>query len=68
MAKTNKLKALIVEQGLTQNKVAKAIGIDKTTLSRKINNSTPFTIEEAKQIAKLLKMSGEQATEIFFDQ
>ncbi|MEX5398753.1 helix-turn-helix transcriptional regulator [Streptococcus sp. ZJ93] len=67
MAKTNKLKALIVERGLTQSKVAETIGVDKTTLSRKINNSTPFTVEEAKKIATLLKMTAEQATEIFFD-
>ncbi|CRT88975.1 phage repressor [Streptococcus equi subsp. equi] len=66
MAKSNKLKGLIVEHGLTQGEVAKNIGIDKTTLSRKINNSTPFTVEEAKKIAKLLEMSAEQATEIFF--
>lgn len=67
MTKANKLKGLIVAQGLTQSKVAESIGIDKTTLSRKINNSTPFTVEEAKKIASLLDMTAEQATEIFFE-
>lgn len=66
MTKTQKLKALIIEKGLTQGKLAKVLNLNSGTLSRKINNQTPFTVEEAKAIAETLSLTGEEATEIFF--
>lgn len=67
MANTQKLKAVIVEKSLTQSKLAQKIGLDKGTLSRKINNVVPFTVEEAKKIAIELDISNEEATKIFFE-
>lgn len=69
MVDVNKLKGKIVEKALSVEKVAVAIGIDKTTMYRKINNSgESFTIGEADRIAKLLDLTAFEAQSIFFAQ
>jgi len=63
----NKLKGKIVENGLTIGKLAKEIGLDKSTLYRKLNNDgETFTIREANLICSVLRLTGKEATEIFF--
>ena len=58
MVNINKLKGKIVENGLTIEKLADNIGIDRSTLYRKINNNgETFTIKEA--VTKL-KLSRDQ--------
>lgn len=61
---TRKLLGLIVENGLTQGKVAKAIGIDPSTMWRKMKNDS-FTNKEARQIRKLLGLTDEEAGRLF---
>lgn len=69
MVNVNKLKGKIVENGLTIEKLANSIGLDKSTLYRKLNNQgETFTIREANLICKELKLSGQEATVIFFSQ
>ena len=66
---TNKLKGKIVECGLNISELAELIGIDKTTLYRKINaNGQTITIKEADMISKELKLSKEEVNDIFFSQ
>lgn len=60
-----KLKGAIVENGTTQEEVAKAIGMDRSTFYRKMKNES-FTIGEAKKIADNVPLSDELAIEIFF--
>lgn len=60
-----KLKGAIVENGTTQEEVAKAIGMDRSTFYRKMKNES-FTIGEAKKIADSIPLSDELAIEIFF--
>lgn len=67
MAKTQKIKSLIVAKGLTQQKLAERLKMDKSTLSRKINNQSDFTIDEAKAMAKVLELDKNELSEIFFD-
>ena len=69
MVNINKLKRKIVENGLTIEKLADNIGIDRSTLYRKINNNgETFTIKEADLILNALNLTAEEAKAIFFSQ
>lgn len=54
MTDTNKLKAKIVESGLTQAKVAKMLGISCQSLSYKINNKVDFKATEINNLCGIL--------------
>lgn len=69
MVNINKLKGRIVEKQLTIEKLAGKIGLDRSTLYRKISNDgETLSIREANLICKELGISGREATEIFFSQ
>lgn len=61
-----KIKAALVETGFTQRSLAKAMNISKNTLNAKINGKTPISIEEAIQLAEILKLNKEEFDAIFF--
>ena len=52
-----KLRAAIVEAGYTQGDVAKAIGVETSTFSLKINGHRDFTLQECIRIANLVNRS-----------
>lgn len=60
----NKLKAKIVEEGMTQEKLATKLGISVQALNAKLNKRSSFTIEEAQMITKVLNI--DNPGEIFF--
>lgn len=63
----NKLKGKIVENGLNVSQLASSIGIDRTTLYRKLtSNGDTLTISEAEKISKVLNLSMEDVNAIFF--
>lgn len=63
----NKLKGKIVENGLNVSQLAVSIGVDRTTLYRKLtSNGETLTISEAEKIAKVLNLSMEDVNAIFF--
>ena len=63
----NKLRAKIVEKGLSIDIVAKEIGINRSSLYRKLNNAgETLTIKEANAIVKVLNITADEATDIFF--
>ena len=67
MVNINKLKGKIVEQGMTIEELARIIGVNKSTLYRKIQNKgETITIKEANLICKALNLSGEEVIAIFF--
>lgn len=67
MVNINKLKGKIVEKGMTIEKLAEKIGIDRSTIYRKMGASgEPFTIREANLICKALGLDGQEAMAIFF--
>lgn len=67
MANTMKLKGLIVERGTTQEAVADALGIDRSTFHRKLKNGGDnFTVAEVNKMIEAIPMSFAEATEIFF--
>lgn len=61
----NKLKGLIVANGMNVEQLADEIGVERSSMYRKLNNFEKITIGEANKIKKALKMSNDQAIEIF---
>ncbi len=61
-----KLKGKIVEKGFSQGTLAREAGIDRSTLYRKMKAGNSFTIGEANKISGILKLSKDEAMEIFF--
>lgn len=63
--KLNKLKARIIEKGMSVESLAIAIGKERSTLYRKLNNFEKITIGEAAKIKVVLEMTDEDAIDIF---
>lgn len=64
----NKLKGKIVEKGMNVSKVAFHLGIDQSTLYRKLNNQgETLTIGEANRIVSFLDLTEDEAMSIFFN-
>lgn len=61
----NKLKAKMVEKGINADILADVIGVDRSSMYRKMNNFEKITIGEAKLIKTALEMSDEEAIAIF---
>lgn len=59
------LKAKIVEKGWTVDKLAAKIGMDRSTLYRKLNAIERFTVGEARRIKNALGLTSEEASIIF---
>lgn len=69
MVNVNKLKGLLVEKGLNVEFLAEKIDVDRSTLYRRLTeNGSTFTINEADKIVKVLDLTCEEATSIFFAQ
>lgn len=62
----NKLKGKIVEKGMNVETVAERIGVDRSSLYRKLNNFEKITIGEANRLKDVLELSDEDANTIFF--
>ncbi len=63
--KLNKLKAKIVEKGMNVEALADMIGVERSTLYRKLNNFEKITIGEAQKMKEALEMTDAEATDIF---
>lgn len=69
MVDTLKLKGKIIEKGLTIELLAEKMGIDKSTLYRRLSeNGDPISIKEADLMSKELTLSRDEAVSIFFSQ
>ena len=68
MVNVNKLKGKIIEKGYNVAEVSKAIGMDKGTFYRKLNNEGDFSIKEADKIIVALDLTLDEARAIFFSQ
>jgi transcriptional regulator with XRE-family HTH domain len=69
MLNINKLKGKIVEQGMSVADVAEKIGMDRSSLYRKLNShDSSLLVKEANAIVSVLSISPEEATAIFFSQ
>lgn len=66
---TNKLRGKIVECGLTQEHVAKSIGVDRSTFYRKMkDNGSEFSVGEMHSICDVLSLTNEEAVAIFLSE
>ena len=62
-----KLKGKMVENGFTVDSLAKAIGMDRSTLYRKMECLKKVTVGEAQKIREVLSLTVEEFLAIFFD-
>lgn len=60
-----KLKGKIVEKNMNVESLAVLIGVDRSSLYRKLNNAEKITIGEALRMKEALQMSDTEAYEIF---
>lgn len=62
----NRLRGKLVEARTTQDAVARAIGIDRSTFSRKMKaNGSTFTIGEIHKIIDTIPLTAAEAIDIF---
>lgn len=61
----NKLKGKIVEKELNVETLAEMIGVDRSSLYRKLNDAEKITIGEAAKMKDALEMSDSEAYDIF---
>lgn len=66
MLNVQALKGKIVENGLSQDDVAKMIGLSSSTFNRRINDKV-FGSDEIEKMANVLKISNDDILHIFFD-
>ncbi len=59
------LKGKIVENGMNVETVAAKIGVDRSSLYRKLNNFEKITIGEARKMKAVLGLTAEEASHIF---
>ncbi len=56
MTNTLKLRALLIENNLTNEDVAKLVGISKQSFSLKLNNKREFKVSEIKKLSMILNI------------
>ena len=66
MFRRNELKAEMVRRGMTNEKLAAAIGLSPATLHRKMFEHTDFYRNEIVKIAEALQLSDDDIRRIFF--
>ena len=66
MINSRKIKALMVEKGVTQAEIAKAMNLSQTAVNQKINNIRAMTIDEAIFIQNFLNISKDDFKLYFF--
>lgn len=68
MVNVKKLRGKMVECGINMEQMANAIGVDKSTIYRKMNKEgNNISIKEASIMAKKLGLSYAEVNDIFFD-
>ena len=69
MVNIDKLRGKIVEKRLSVEALSDKLGINQSTLYRRLNGGgATFTIEEADKIATLLELTADELNQIFFAQ
>ncbi len=66
MLAVNKLKGKVAEQGLTLTALAKEIGLDYSSLYRRLEGQVSFTVSDVEKITKVLHLRDEDIVNIFF--
>lgn len=66
MINTKLLKSYFVKNGLTQEEIARKIGISYQSLSDKVNNKVQFKIDEVANLCEILEITTEKDNIFFF--
>lgn len=67
MVNIRKLKAKLVEKNISIIELANVLGIDKSTVYRKLNKSGEnFTVKDVEKISKALSLTYDDINSIFF--
>lgn len=61
-----KLKSKLVEKGMNVECLAQLLGVDRSTMYRKIGNVKTMTINDAQRIKVALNLTSTEARDIFF--
>ena len=65
MFKKNEFRAAMARKELTSSDIAKELGIDPATLSRKISGQSDFYCNKIAKLCKILNLSAEEIMQIF---
>lgn len=63
---SRRLKARMIEQGISVEDIGRKMGYSVATAYRKINGSSGLTVKEAIEMAKALNLSDDDILHIFF--
>lgn len=66
MIAVNRLKGKVVEQGLTMTAFAKEIGMDYSSLYRRLEGQVSFTVSDVETITRVLHLDNGEIMGIFF--
>lgn len=66
MINTLKIKARMVELGITQKKLANKMKISQPAINQKINNIRPMDLLEAEKLADILNIEPREYSDYFF--
>lgn len=66
MINTFKIKGRMAEMGITQKDIASSLHVAPPTVSQKINNIRPMDLNEAEELAKMLKITDDDFAVYFF--
>ncbi|PKE22491.1 helix-turn-helix domain-containing protein [Macrococcoides caseolyticum] len=67
MVDVEELKRVMVNKGVTNERLSEELNIDPSTLYRRLKNKgSKFNIEEAQKIKEVLNLSDRAAIKIFF--
>lgn len=66
MINTQAIKDRMKEAGMTQAKLAAAVGIATPTMNQKIHNIRPITLDEAEKVARALDIEDREFAAYFF--
>ena len=66
MFKKNEFRAMLARKEISATEIAKVLGIDKATLSRKISGQSDFYRNEIEKICQILGLTPNETMQIFF--
>lgn len=66
MLDTLKLKAARIEANVSIDELAQKIGLNPTTIYRKFDGKSEFTLREMTELKKILRLDTERFCDIFF--
>ncbi|MBE7092747.1 MAG: helix-turn-helix transcriptional regulator [Clostridiales bacterium] len=66
MTNTTEIKKRLVQNGLTQSKCARIMGISLTSFNSKINGKNDWTVSEIEKLCTVLKIPKGEVIKCFF--